>query len=545
MRVAGLFLPMCTVIGTLTINASANITVSGEVTDTVGHPVEGAHIKFTSESDTSKHYSDVTDADGMYHIMLAILTVVEGESVSPIPETFQLFPNYPNPFNPSTTIPYQLGVTGHVRLVVYNVLGQPIRTLVDQPQPAGLHTVQWNGSDDQGDGVAAGLYVIRMETAQFLQSKKAVLLDGMGGIGVFRGPPSPKLAAPSRDRVDLYTVTITGDDIEPFSHVGIQVGTTLDFQVVRIAVDGPVPRAVEFSGTVTNIVTGIPVGGATVTIGSASATTSSDGTYTLSVTSSGAPSFSASAPGYYTRESAVSMTGATTINPEIIPRGDGFDLAFFDYSFRDGPIGTTRWLTQPTFEIWTQMFRCVEPCALGNPLWEATAEVVPAYFETHAREAIALAADLTGGAMANPVIATMSHPIGTRVNGVGRVNGSGAVSNSVRFMYATELESSESGGSTSITPGPFGTAITGGHLRFNRSHTSPSRDNSIYIHELAHGLGFLPGHRGGVSATPGPSIMGPDPRIVTAKDRLHAEILYKRPIGSVSPDRDPAGAVIN
>jgi hypothetical protein len=296
---------------------------------------------------------------------------------------------------------------------------------------------------------------------------------------------------------------------------------------------------------VTNIVTGVRVGGATVTIGTASATTGNDGTYSLSVTSSGTPSFSASAPGYYTRESAVSMTGATTINLEIIPQGDGFDLTFFDHSFRDGIKGTTRWLAQPTFEIWTQMFRCVEPCTLGDPRWEATAEAVPAYFETRAREAIALASDLMGGTLVNPVIATKTHPIGTRVDRVGRVDGSGSASNSVGFMYATELESPASGGSTSITPGPFGTAITGGHLRFNRSHNSPSRDNSIYVHELAHSLGFLPGHRGDLSATPGPSIMGPNPRIVTAKDRLHARILYRRPIGSVSPDRDPAGSVIN
>ena len=257
MRMSGMFLPMCAIVGTLTINANASITVSGEVTDTDGLPVEGARITFTSESDTSRHYSDVTDTDGMYHIMLAMLTVVEEETVSSTPETFQLFQNYPNPFNPSTIIPYQLGETGHVRLLVYNMLGQPVRTLVDQVQPDGLHTAQWNGRDDQGDGVAAGLYIIRMETAQFVQSKKTVLLDGMGGIGaVSRGLPSSKLAAPSQDRVDLYTVTITGDDIEPFSHVGIsvQAGTTLDFQVVRIAVDEPVPEAIQSPPTEVTII---------------------------------------------------------------------------------------------------------------------------------------------------------------------------------------------------------------------------------------------------------------------------------------------------
>ena len=69
-------------------------------------------------------------------------------------------------------------------------------------------------------------------------------------------------------------------------------------------------------------------------IGKASATTTANGTYSLAVTASGKPSLSVTASGYYTRASAVAMTGGTTINPEIIPQGDGFDLAFFDDTFR-------------------------------------------------------------------------------------------------------------------------------------------------------------------------------------------------------------------
>ena len=243
-RMSRLFLAICAIVGTLTINANANAAVSGKVTDSNGLPVEGAHITFTSESDASQHYS-VTDKDGMYHVTLGILTAVEAESS--IPMTFQLFQNYPNPFNPSTIIPYQLDQTGHVSLVVHNMLGQPIRALVDRVQSAGLHTALWNGYDDQGNGVAAGLYVIRMETARYAQSKKAILLDGMGGRGAaFRGSHSAKPAASSQkpvvllsDRTDLYSVTITGDDIEPFSRVGIsvQAGATLDFQVLRLEID--------------------------------------------------------------------------------------------------------------------------------------------------------------------------------------------------------------------------------------------------------------------------------------------------------------------
>ena len=319
----------------------------------------------------------------------------------------------------------------------------------------------------------------------------------------------------------------------------------------------PTRSTVTLSGQVTNIVTGAPVSGATVTVGTATATTSSDGRYSVVAAEPGhryvaaatrrtpeyshdQPRFSVAASGFHTRESSVSMTGPTTVNVEIIPQDDGFDLAFFDHSFRDGSKGTTRWLAQPSFEIWTQIFRCVEPCAAGNggQQYEATAEVVPAYFEARAREAIALVSDLTGGFMVNPVISTKTHPVGTLVDG------SGGGGNSIRFMYANKFDNAAEGGRTWISPGA-GAALTGSHLSFNQSHSSPAEDNSIYIHELAHAVGFIPGHTADLSLVPGPSIMGPNPVVVTAKDRLHTKILYKRPIGSVSPDRDPTGTVIN
>jgi hypothetical protein len=293
--------------------------------------------------------------------------------------------------------------------------------------------------------------------------------------------------------------------------------------------------SVTFSGTVTNIVTGARVGGATVTIGSVSATSSADGTYSLAVTPAGQASFSASASGYYTRQSAVSMTGATTINPEIIPQGDGFDLVFFDHIFRDGSKGTTRWLTQPSFEIWTQIFQCIGHCST----YEATATSVPAYFEARAREAIALVSDLTGGTVVGPVVTTKTHAVGTSVS----LNPVGP--GSITFMYADKFDNAVEGGRTSVFPGGAGVAFTGGLLSFSQAQGSASRNNSIYIHKMAHSVGFFPGHTVNLSLVSGPSIMGPDPVVVTIKDRLHAKILYKRPVGNMSPDRDPSGVTIN
>ncbi len=135
--------------------------------------------------------------------------------------------------------------------------------------------------------------------------------------------------------------------------------------------------------------------------------------------------------------------------------------------------------------------------------------------------------------------------ITTKTTSVGtRVYGDGGRGNSIRFMYVNSLENPAQGGGTWITPDE-GVVLTGAHLVFNKSHDSPSRDNAIYTHEFAHALGCIPGHTANLALVPGPSIMGPDPMVVTAKDRLHAKILYKRPTGNMSPDRDPAGTTIN
>jgi len=78
-----------------------------------------------------------------------------------LPEKIALRQNYPNPFNPSTEIRYQLPNAGHVSLVIFNITGQTIRTLVDEPKLAGYHSILWDGRDGSGDEVASGIYIYR------------------------------------------------------------------------------------------------------------------------------------------------------------------------------------------------------------------------------------------------------------------------------------------------------------------------------------------------------------------------------------------------
>jgi hypothetical protein len=85
-------------------------------------------------------------------------------------------PNYPNPFNPGTTVEYVLPVQGPVTVRVFDVTGSPVRTLVDEVQPAGAQRVRWDGRSDAGGGVASGVYLLRIEAAGIVRTRKMTML---------------------------------------------------------------------------------------------------------------------------------------------------------------------------------------------------------------------------------------------------------------------------------------------------------------------------------------------------------------------------------
>lgn len=92
-------------------------------------------------------------------------SLITDVSAGALPVTYETLANYPNPFNPSTTLSYDVGTRGIVRLVVYDLLGREIRTLFDEVQDRGHHTVQWNGLNSHGTPVTSGAYVARLTTA--------------------------------------------------------------------------------------------------------------------------------------------------------------------------------------------------------------------------------------------------------------------------------------------------------------------------------------------------------------------------------------------
>ncbi len=93
-----------------------------------------------------------------------------------LPRGFALHQNYPNPFNPVTEISFTLPRTAHATLCIYNALGQRVATLSDRERPAGTYSIVWNGMNDRGEAVASGVYFYRLETDDFVETRKMVLM---------------------------------------------------------------------------------------------------------------------------------------------------------------------------------------------------------------------------------------------------------------------------------------------------------------------------------------------------------------------------------
>ncbi|HAN41267.1 MAG TPA: hypothetical protein DCQ12_05090, partial [Candidatus Cloacimonas sp.] len=84
--------------------------------------------------------------------------------------------NYPNPFNPETTIAYSLKDRQNVKIEIYNVKGQLVRTLVNESKAAGDHKVIWTGTDNNNRPVSSGLYYYKMTAGKYSSSKKMILM---------------------------------------------------------------------------------------------------------------------------------------------------------------------------------------------------------------------------------------------------------------------------------------------------------------------------------------------------------------------------------
>ena len=170
----------------------------GDVTDPDNYLVFNLFREDTSDAITvgfvSMAIGDL-DGDGVDHLDIVFTTGNGNQGVKPgiyliehdattgiassgslVPESFSLYQNHPNPFNPETRIVYDMHEAGDVRLVIYNVLGQEVRTLFNGRKSIGRHETVWDGNDQNGRSMMSGVYFYALKSAGFKAVKKMVLM---------------------------------------------------------------------------------------------------------------------------------------------------------------------------------------------------------------------------------------------------------------------------------------------------------------------------------------------------------------------------------
>jgi hypothetical protein len=136
-------------------------------TDASGNVGEATAVPaFASEEEDNDDEEEGDDDGGAGKLVVA----------GPAPASAGLFQNAPNPFNPRTNIAYQLAEAGEVSLVIYNLMGQPIRVLVHGYQEAGYYRVTWEGKDGAGQPVSSGIYLYRLVSKKGVQTQRMLLL---------------------------------------------------------------------------------------------------------------------------------------------------------------------------------------------------------------------------------------------------------------------------------------------------------------------------------------------------------------------------------
>ncbi len=220
-----LFLRVCLLSLLVSVDASpaSSPMIAGQVRLADGSPVAGAQVVLFDLADLRRGLvgQATTDETGQFALPLA----AGGGWV--LPSEVGLGPNYPNPFNPSTLIPYQLAATSPVRLEVFNVLGQRVATLVDEEQSAGSYRARWDGTDAAGRAAASGVYIYRLTVAGAHWTGKMVLIDGQAGVplGGARVAAVPQAAGSGSSAT--YGLVVSGEGLVAHvdSDFGVGVGS--------------------------------------------------------------------------------------------------------------------------------------------------------------------------------------------------------------------------------------------------------------------------------------------------------------------------------
>ncbi len=214
----------------------SQVTIQGIITDVSDDPVSGVLVEIINEQDTLQVYSSYTENNGSYTITTSPSNIEDNSAT--IPDDYIVLRNYPNPFNPSTVIYFEIPIASQVKISIFNILGREIKTLPTKLYPAGAGRVKWDATNNQSKPAAAGIYLCRLETAQHVQVHKMILVDGGNGAGAVSKTTGihslPKMVMLQSNSFQ-FTLRISGESISQLElkHLSCVSDTTINVQVGR------------------------------------------------------------------------------------------------------------------------------------------------------------------------------------------------------------------------------------------------------------------------------------------------------------------------
>lgn len=218
-------------------NTFAQITVSGTVSDPNDKLVSNALVEIIDQKDSSNKYTTTTNASGYFQI--SNITDVE-KYESTLPNDFLILRNYPNPFNPSTIIYFELPAADNIEIKIFDILGREVRSLFSGFQKAGVDQINWDGRNNFNQGVSAGIYLCQLKTKDNFKVHKMVLLDGgthsSGNISYGKISKQNFHTLTKVNSRFNFTVKVTGDSLDAtyFRNLVCNSDTTLNLIVSKI-----------------------------------------------------------------------------------------------------------------------------------------------------------------------------------------------------------------------------------------------------------------------------------------------------------------------
>jgi hypothetical protein len=131
---------------------------------------------FVNAKDVTGHESGQSNFTSTYVPPGSFNKIFSSFSGEVVPKIYFLYQNFPNPFNPSTTIRYQVPLDTYVKLEIFNSLGEKVKTLVNELKAEGYYSVVWNGKDDYEQSLPSGIYYYRLMSDKFTAARKLLLL---------------------------------------------------------------------------------------------------------------------------------------------------------------------------------------------------------------------------------------------------------------------------------------------------------------------------------------------------------------------------------